>query len=229
MRLYHAAHIIELFKLCQRLIEQFVYHVKTTEAHQIKRHVEPRMCCQLPIYDLTDSSALGTSEAWRLYAPALLEASGRYSASEVLAGRVASLSTGAWVGDWSYFADGQRLDRSITADSPADFLNAGVKLVVDDMASRYAVAATAAPTGGVSMLVEGVNGYRDYARIVAWLEGLELVEHANVESVKGSQVLLRVHARVDATQLAALVELNDQLQPLDRLVEGAELGYRWQN
>ena len=78
-------------------------------------------------------------------------------------------------------------------------------------------------------MVEGIAAYQDYARVVAWLEGLELVEHANVESVRGDQLLLRVHARVDADQLAALLELNERLQPLNRLVEEADLGYRWQN
>ena len=184
---------------------------------------------QLPLHDLTDSAALASSEAWRLYEPALLGASNRYGVSEVLAGRVASLSTGAWVGDWSYFADGQRLDRSVTADSPSEFLGIGVALVADDMASRYAVAATAAPAGGVQMLVEGVENYADYAKLVAWLEGLELVEHANVEQIQGGQLLLRVHARVDGQQLAALLELNDRLRPLERPLETVDLAYQWQN
>ena len=184
---------------------------------------------QLPLHDLTDSAALAASEAWRLYEPALIGASSRYGVSEVLAGRVASLSTGAWVGDWSYFADGQRLDRSVTAATPSEFLATGVALVVDEMASRYAVSATVAPSGGVQMLVKGIDGYAAYASVVAWLEGLELVEHANVEQIKGDELLLRVHARVDEQQLASLLELNDRLQPLEQPLANVGLAYLWLN
>lgn len=208
----------------------------------LKRELEPELTAslatgfdergvplRLPLFDLSDAAALGTSEAWRLSQPALLDASMRYGASQVLAGRVASLSTGAWLGDWSFFADGQRLDRSVTANTADEFLYAGIAMVVEDMASRFAVAASGDATAGIAMLVDGVNSYRDYASVVSWLEGLELVDSANVEEVRGSQLLLRVYARVDADQLASLLALNERLQPLGRPLDGIELGYQWQN
>ena len=73
-----------------------------------------------------------------------------------------------------------------------------------------------------------MTAYADYAAIIAWLEKLELVERANVESVSGDTITLRLLARADATQLAATIELNKHLVPLAVAGPGAQLNYQWQ-
>jgi hypothetical protein len=184
---------------------------------------------QLPLFDLADSAALSTDQAWRLSAPALLAASQRYGGADILAGRVASLSTGSWLGDWSYLSGGRRLDRSVTAGSTGEFIQSGVALVAGDMSSRYAVAATRSVSSGVPMVVQGVRNYADYAGIVAWLEGLELIDYANVEQIEGQRILLRLHAQAGAQQLAAIIELNERLVPVQQPLSEQGLSYQWQN
>jgi hypothetical protein len=210
---------------------QFVSHENTPEmAQQLIREFSRRgVPLQLPLYDLADSAAISTEEAWRLYGPALQSASKRYNVQDVLAGRLASLSTGSWVGDWSYLHGRDRSDRSFTAPNSQGFAREGASLVAEVMAGRYAIAPTAEPGAGVTMSVTGVQRYADYAKIVSWLEKLELVEHANVEEIRGDEILLRLHAQAEATQLAAIIELNRRFQPLPSLVSGAELSYQWQN
>ena len=184
---------------------------------------------QIPLFDLADSAALSLEEAWRLYAPALQGASGRYDVQDIMAGRVVVLSNGSSTGDWSYFSARDRIDRSITSEDTAAFVRAGVSMVAEDMAARYAVAASGTGSeGGISMLVTGVNSYSDYAGIVSWLEGLELIDHANIMRVSGEQLELRLHAQADAAQLPAIIELNERLQPLPPTTSDAQLNYQWQ-
>ena len=186
---------------------------------------------QLPLYDLADSGAISTEEVWRLYAPALQGASARYDVQEILAGRLVSLTTGGAAGDWSFFEDNERIDRSITSPDPETFIRSGVAIVAERMAARYSVAPSGGAAGGISMSVTGVTAYSDYAGVVAWLEGLELIEHANVESIEGDTLALRLHAQADAGQLATIIELNERLVP--QAVGGSDaasqLNYEWRN
>ena len=81
----------------------------------------------------------------------------------------------------------------------------------------------------MTLSVQGVEHYGDYAGIVSWLERLELVEHANVERITGDQIELRVTSSADAGQLAALIELNQRLSPLPPVAPHIQLSYQWQN
>jgi hypothetical protein len=80
----------------------------------------------------------------------------------------------------------------------------------------------------VKLSVVGVFSYADYAGSVAWLEGLELIEHANIERIQGDRVELRLHAQADARQLAAIIELNERLVPLPSTDPNDQLSYQWQ-
>jgi uncharacterized protein len=182
---------------------------------------------RFPLFDIEDAAALSVNDAWRLQASPILAASQRYRVDNVLVGRLTGLSSGEWVGDWSYFAGGNRIDRSVSADSVDSFIAEGVAFVAEDMSSRYAVAATGAILGGVEMLVSGVSDYRDYAGIISWLEGLELIDHANVESIIGTDIIIRLTARAKSEQLKSIIELNRKLVPVAGATNTNQLSYQW--
>ncbi|MEH6588889.1 MAG: DUF2066 domain-containing protein [Halioglobus sp.] len=180
-----------------------------------------------PLFDIEDAAALSVNDAWRLQAAPILAASQRYRVENVLVGRLTSLSSGEWVGDWSYFADTNRIDRSISADSVTSFIGEGAAFVAEDMSNRYAVAATGAVLGGVEMMVSGVSDFADYAVIVSWLEGLELIDHANVESIVGTDIVIRLTARAQSQQLKSIIELNRKLVPVAGAMNVDQLSYQW--
>jgi uncharacterized protein len=179
---------------------------------------------QLPVFDLADTTAVSPEDAWRLDATVLQAASARYNVQDVVAGRLASLSDGNSLGDWSYFHQDEHINRSVAVPDLQTFLREGVNVVAGEMAARYAVAPTARKGVGVRMAVTGVSSYADYAAIVKWLEGLELVDHANIEQVQGDRIELRLQAQADAAQLAATIELNDRLVPMPASMPGPESG-----
>ena len=76
---------------------------------------------QLPLYDLADSSMISPDAAWRLNAPFLRTASSRYNVRNILAGRLATLSSGSIVGDWVYLYEEDRIDRSVSARDALGF------------------------------------------------------------------------------------------------------------
>ena len=184
---------------------------------------------KLPLFDLVDASSMTADVLWRQDSDSLKAGSARYGVEDVLAGRVAVLSTGSWVGDWVYLSSQARTDRSYTTTSGPEFIAVGVSMVAQDMASRFAVAPTDSPGTGVLMTVAGVRSYADYAGVVSWLESLELIDHANIERVQGDLIELRLVAQADVAQLASIIELNNKLVPSPAPQQGAGLAYQWQN
>jgi hypothetical protein len=144
-----------------------------------------------------------------------------------LAGRLATLSNGSGTGEWSYLSGSSRIDRSIRVGDSEAFLLAGTSLVAEEMSSRYAVAPTAATSEGIKVQVTGVSSYSDYARIVTWLEGLELIEFANVETIRGDTLRFNLVAQADAEQLATIIELNKKLVPVRSTDASVQLSYQW--
>ncbi len=182
---------------------------------------------QFPLYDLNDAALVTVEDVWRLNSSALVAASARYGARDILAGRLATLSSGGGTGDWSYLYGSSRIDRSIRAGDSEAFLLAGASLVAEEMSSRYAVAPTAANSDGIKVLVTGVSNYSDYADIVSWLEGLELIEFANVETIRGDTLHFNLVAQADAGQLATIIELNKKLVPVRSNDASVQLSYQW--
>ena len=183
---------------------------------------------RFPLYDLQDAASLSVDQAWRLQAPPLYTASERYGVQDILAGRLTGLSTGEWVGGWAYLSSANRIDRSVTAESVEVFMVQGVALVAEEMAERYAVATSGSDVGGITMSVIGVDSYNDYGKIVTWLESLELIQHANVETIRGSEIQLRLIAQADARQLKTTIELNKRLVPVSSGMGIDQLSYQWQ-
>ncbi len=183
---------------------------------------------QLPLYDLVDTAALTVDQARNLDSGALNQASVRYQLQDVLVGEFALQPDGGAVGKWNYFGGADRSQRSATVASEALFLREGVSLVTESMAARYAVAASAQGVGLV-MSVTGVTSYADYAAIASWLESLELVEQADVESVQGDRILVRLRAQAAPDQLATVIESNKRLVSIPVTGAGADLNYLWQN
>ncbi|QFU74871.1 DUF2066 domain-containing protein [Halioglobus maricola] len=181
---------------------------------------------QLPLYDLTDATAVSTDDVWALNGDALQAASQRYDVDDVLFGRVVAMSTGEWLGDWSYLYGRHRLDRHASAPESLGFSRQGVALAAESMAQRYAVVTSGADDARVVMNVTGINEFGAYAELVNWLEGLELVDHANVRRIAGDRVELTLVSMADADDLAKLIELNEHLVP--QAVVPGQLDYLWQ-
>ncbi|MEQ9463959.1 MAG: DUF2066 domain-containing protein [Haliea sp.] len=183
---------------------------------------------RFPLFDLADTTALDPDEAWSLPAPLLIAASARYGAAEILAGRIAVLTSGEIAGEWAYFSVTGRQGRSVVRAADDEFLRQGVAMVVEDMASRYALTVAGGAGDGLQMTVAGVASYADYTAVLSWLEGLEPIARAQVTAISGDTLSLVLTADADAAQLAGVIELNPRLRPRNGSPTNG-LSYQWRN
>lgn len=210
-------------------VRQFVSFANTPQlAAELLAEFDRRgVPAQLPLFDLADATAITVDDVWNLEAGAVFGASARYDVENILFGRVVALSTGEWAGDWSYVHQRDRLDRTAQVPESRIFAREGANLVAESMAARYAVAPSGVADGLVPISVGGVNNFAAYAAIVSWLEGLELIEHANVQRISADRLELGLVTQADAQQLASIIELNAKLVPQTAL--SGQLDYLWQN
>ncbi|GAB3310319.1 DUF2066 domain-containing protein [Haliea atlantica] len=181
---------------------------------------------RFPLLDLADTAALPADMAWQLPASRLQSAAARYGVNDLLAGRLATVSAGDYLGDLVYLSSAGRVGRAVSPGSPEALAAAGVDLVVEALAARYAVAASSAAADAVLLEVSGVQSYADYAALLNWIEGLELVARVDVTAVAGEQLELRLHSGASVESLADILGLNANLVAA-AAPEPGRLSYRW--
>jgi hypothetical protein len=181
---------------------------------------------QQPLYDLPDAEALSPGAAWRQSSSALMAASARYAPASVLAGRVARLSDGNWLGDWRFLDDRRWVSRPVTAPSLEGYLAEGADLVATTLAARYAVSSGASEDLRYRVLVSGVADFSALLELRRFIAGVEVVERVVPERLDSRGLSLRVESAASVEQLARLLELDSRVQR-QPTGQDADLAYRW--
>jgi hypothetical protein len=182
---------------------------------------------RLPLYDLSDRAALPLGLAWRQDSAALVGASARYGEVAVLAGRVARLSDGRWLGDWRFLQDGAWQQQSVSAPGLEAFTAAGADLAARSLSARYAVTADSEGDLRLRVAVSGVRSFEDFRRVRALLEALEPVESVLPERVEAGRLLLRLESAAQEDQLARIIELDARFLRRPPAPGESGLHYEW--
>jgi hypothetical protein len=166
---------------------------------------------QWPLLDLEDQARLTTADLWSDYAPAVAQASARYSQPLVLAGRLRQVSADHWEGRWTLYEAGQSRALSSSGADGSQAVAGAVGQVAELLAARYA------PAGGqngpelVRLQINGVDGVRDYARVLALVGDREVVDRVVLRRAEGDSLLLEVLARGGRDALAQVLDLVREL------------------
>ena len=186
-----------------------------------------------PLQDLQDAVTLGIHDLWRLDKLAIYRASQRYKVGNVMVGRLTALSDGRWMGDWLYLREDADSATSFYGEELQEFSAAGIDFLADHMAQRYAVAAGSSLEKAVLIRVDALGDYSDYREVLAYFEGIELVDAAWPAYVEGGSIVFRLQAQAEAEQLHRIFALNRKLRrldsptPLPRGPINTQLTYRW--
>ena len=129
-----------------------------------------------PALDIDDMLQLTTGQLWAMDLAAVRTAAARYRSSQILAGRLTKLSVG-WIANLAYVDGSDENFVDTQGDSLDAVLQPAINRLADDLARQYAVVRTSQSDQRATIVVSGVREFRDSARLLAYLEGVAVVEH----------------------------------------------------
>jgi len=184
---------------------------------------------QIPLLDLTDRRALSVEQAWGLDEAAIREASARYGATAILAGRVLETPDRQYVGVWQFHFR----DRAVTFDhiatEVAPFMSRPLDRATVRMAEYFALSRQdLAREESVVVRVDDVGNLRDHAALLEYVRGLAVVNRVHVSLLEGERLELSLRVAGGARRLGEFIRLDRDLEQLGTAGgNSSALHYRW--
>jgi hypothetical protein len=168
----------------------------------------------LPLMDLEDQRAVQFTDVWGGFVGSLEEASQRYRPQVILVGKLGrSGSSGDWRGSWNLLAAGNQQSWTSHAANLEAAVEQGIGETSEWLARQYAVVATDEAVR--SLLVEGVQGLDDYARVSNYLASLTPVEQVQVARVNGQEVEFSLNLNSEERNLLQVITLGRVLEAIE--------------
>lgn len=162
---------------------------------------------RFPLMDLTDRSAISISDVWGNFADNLLEASARYDAEAVLAGRIAKTASGGWTARWTLYQDGRRQAWNASGQQLEEAIVPAINQLADVLAEQFARIGQNDQSEKLRARISGLRGLADFNRVIKYLNNLALVESVYIDQLKDGSldlVLSSRHGRMAINQAISL-------------------------
>lgn len=188
----------------------------------------------LPIGDLSDSLSLNFSELYGLFSRDIETASERYQHDAILAGRImAGNEPNQFLADWLMLFKGERLRLPTVSGTLDDVIAQGIDLVSQRLSEQYALLMNPMQMGSLSVNVLGVDGLSDFSALESYLQSINIITRVTLSSFSDESVVFNIEISGDRSQLADVLELENQLIPVEESTLDAQLDnrlvYRWQS
>jgi hypothetical protein len=181
-----------------------------------------------PVLDFEDRRNLTIDNLWDLRSEAINQASARYGADGILAGRIHFTPTGELVGLWQFQFQGEaQIFDGLDSDLNA-YLEAPLMKVTDQLSDYFALPSVSSFERSITLRVDGIRTLADYAALLAYVSQLGIVPESSLASLDAERVELNLAVLGDAIRLRELIALDRDLLPIDSTRSETELlHYRW--
>jgi hypothetical protein len=170
----------------------------------------------LPRLDGQDRLEVRFADVWGGYDRVVARAADRYQADAIMVVRVVTTQFGPEL-HWTV----QRGERTETLVTPRARL--GIDWLADELASEFTT------VGGASLsrvTIREIQSWPDLGRVLEYLDSISIVESVDIDSMDGTELVLRVSARGDDSQLSRYLTLDGQLAA-DDAAEGLVFVPSW--
>lgn len=165
----------------------------------------------LPLLDLEDQRAVQFTEVWGGFTGALEEASERYRPRVILVGTLGrSRMDAEWRTRWTLLADGGSQNWTAHAQNLDLAVSRGVHEAAEWLSLQYAVVTSDVRTR--PLVVEGIQGLQDYARVHDYLAGLTSVDRVQVVRVSDQEVEFHLQLSAEERNLLQIITLGKVLE-----------------
>lgn len=176
-----------------------------------------------PSLDLQDEVALPVERLWGLFRNDVTDASARYMADAVMAGRLAPAGEGKWAFRGFLKLKDDVLELQAEGEDSATALRQVAGQVADFMAARYAVL-TEDNASGYQIQVRGVESFGQYQDVINYLNANVAVNAVRVVSVNQQELTLELDLSADWQQVWTTLALDHRLLPDEQ-----ESVYNWRH
>ena len=181
-----------------------------------------------PLLDLTDYAVLSVDSVWDKNKESFQHVIDRYGIEDILVGRLSQLSSRKWIGEWIYRDSEKMISRFVDITDSRKMFATGADLVAKTMATRFSVKSLPNDGGrNATLRVVGIENFADYMGLVSWLEGLEVIDHANLERIIDNVLEFRLISVASKNDLSKIIGLNSNLILLSSKNNFDRLTYKW--
>ncbi len=182
-----------------------------------------------PLLDIEDRRNLSVDAIWAQDELAIREASNRYDADSILAGRLLFTATGELVGLWQFLFREEAAIFDGFDTELASYLERPLSRITSELARNFALPPDDQGEQSARLRVDGIRSFSDYTALLEYVRAIGLVQSANVVAVDGERLELSLDMRGNAEQLFNLIALDRDLLPVGEVQNAAApvLHYRW--
>ena len=168
-----------------------------------------------PLLDLEDSTRIRADEVWDGFRQPILDASARYGADSVLAGRIHSPTPGIWEAGWTVYFGEEGMNWVTRSDLAEMALEEGIDGLADALAARYVISGALAGAELIRITVTEITTNDQYAATIKYLRSLNSVTDVQVVQVEPGQVSFAVTAHGGEPAISQAITLGRRLLPMD--------------
>ena len=140
----------------------------------------------LPLMDLEDQLVITLSDVWGHFQSPILQASERYGADAVIAGRIRQVGQG-WQAQLTYFNEGKTSRFEVNQTSLELLIASVTNKLADSLCEKYCVVEIA-ERNQVIMQVSNIRNFANFKNAQNYLMGLSSIRKVNVNKIAGVQV-----------------------------------------
>ena len=168
-----------------------------------------------PLIDLRDTNQLQVSDIWDGFQEPVRVASSRYNTNAVLTGRLEAISAELWEAHWTAYINDD-VFTWITQGTPAQtVLDEGVDGLADKLAERYGQVGTYTQSEEIEILVNNITDYKQYSKVLNYLESLNSVTNVEVKEVDRYSVIYLLTTQSDISAISKAVDLGQTLEQIN--------------
>jgi len=154
-----------------------------------------------PLLDLTERLFIAEQDVINFNLSPLQQAAGRYNADSVVVGKINYLS-GIWHCEWRLL-DGSQ---DVAWNSSGDDLDVELELMFNQLADKLIASYKVTDKNSIAVRVKGVTNVADYAKVLAYLKNVSVVQQVEIGSVDGNQAMFIISS--EAGKEAVIKALN---------------------
>ena len=168
-----------------------------------------------PLLDSDDMTMLKDADIRGGFMEPVKQASQRYTPDTILVGNVEQTEAGKWQAQWTFITGQEQKNWSTESDQVDTVLKDGINQLTDTLATRYVqTVAIGNQESGLEIIVNDINSFEQYSKVLKYLRTLNSVTGVNVRSIQPGSVTFLVASSGGELVIQRAIELGSMLQSM---------------